>query len=90
MEQARRGPRVATEISAVLIDAAGGEFPVVVIDLSSGGFRVLSDQQLLPGEHVRLRVGRNAEYPAQIEWATRREAGGRFLNRIQLMDGVPL
>ena len=84
-ENARpRSPRVRTSIAAVLVDSDGGELPVEVVDLSSGGFRLRSEEALVSGEHVRLRVSRHGDFAAQIQWVRGGEAGGRFLEGITL------
>ncbi len=69
---------------AVLVDADGGEMPVEVIDLSSGGFRLRVREPLVAGEHFRLRVSRYGDFAAQIQWVRDGEAGGRFLEPITL------
>ena len=74
-----RSPRVHTSITAVLVDSDGGVLPVEIIDISSGGFRLRSDEALVTGEQVRLRVARYGDFPAQIQWVKGQEAGGRFL-----------
>ena len=84
-----RPPRVSTSIPAVLIDGDGGRVPVVVTDLSSGGFRLQTRQALVPGEVVRINVESGQSYPAEIQWASRGEAGGCFLEPVRLVDGIP-
>jgi hypothetical protein len=79
-----RSPRVRTSIPAVLVDSDGGELSVEVTDLSCGGFRLHADEALVAGEHVRLRVARYGDFPAQIQWVNGQEAGGRFLEPIVL------
>ena len=79
-----RPHRVGTSFAAILVDSDGGELSVEVIDLSSGGFRLRTDETLVVGEKVRLRVERYGEFPAQIQWAEGNEAGGRFLEPITL------
>jgi hypothetical protein len=78
-----RSPRVQTSLAAVLVDSDGGELPVEVIDLSSGGFRLRAGEPLVVGEHVRLRV-RCGDFPALIQWVEGNEAGGRFLEPVAL------
>ena len=78
-----RPPRVRTSIAAVLVDANGGELPVEVLDLSSGGFRVRAAWTLVNGARVRLKV-RHDDYPAEIIWVDGHEAGGRFLGPVTL------
>jgi len=80
----QRTPRVRTSIPAVLMDSDGGEIPVEVLDLSSGGFRLRSNETLLTGEQVRLRVSRYGDFSAVIQWVRGNEAGGQFLERITL------
>ena len=80
----RRSPRVETRQSAILIDSEGTEIAVEVIELSSGGFR-LATKELLPlGEKVSIRVSRYGEFPAEIRWSTEDQAGGVFLEPVQL------
>ena len=80
----KRSPRVQTSIAAILVDSDGGELPVEVLDLSSGGFRLRAGEPLVIGEQVRLRVPRYGDFPAQIQWVEGDEAGGRFLERMTL------
>ena len=79
-----RPPRIQTTYNATLIDSDGGELPVVVTDLSSGGFRLRADEALVEGEQVRLRVPRHGDFPAQIQWIRGYEAGGKFLEPVNL------
>jgi len=79
-----RSPRVQTSLAAVLVDSDGGELPVEVIDLSSGGFRLRTTEPLVAGEEVSLRVARYGDFSAQIQWVEGYEAGGRFLEPVSL------
>lgn len=79
-----RSPRVQTAIKAVLVDADGGEHPVEVLDLSSGGFRLRAIDRLQAGDAVQLRVSRYGDFAAQIQWVRGDEAGGRFLEPMTL------
>jgi hypothetical protein len=87
-----RTPRVDARHTAVLIASDGGEMDVVVTDLSSRGFRIEAQENLfigeniMIGEHVRLRVERYGDFPAQIRWALGCEAGGIFLEPMQDLD----
>lgn len=83
-EPEQRTPRVRTSIAAVLIDSDGGELPVEVVDLSSGGFRLRAGEVLVAGERVRLRVERYGDFPAVIRWVRGGEAGGEFLQPVTL------
>ena len=71
-------------LAAVLVDSDGGELPVQIIDLSSGGFRLRAGEQLIAGEEVRLRVPRYGDFRAQLQWVEGNEAGGRFLELVVL------
>ena len=82
-EQPRR-PRVQTSIAATLIDAHGGQLPVEVTDLSSGGFRLHTSWTLAPGSQVQLQVQPHGDFPAEILWVKGHEAGGRFLEPVTL------
>ena len=75
-----RPPRVAAMQMAILIDSDGGELPVTITEISAGGFRLRTDETLVVGEQVRLRVDKFGEYPGQIRWALGYEAGGAFLD----------
>ena len=79
-----RSPRVRTAIAAVLVDSDGGELPVEVTDISSGGFRLRASEALVVGEQVRLRVPRYGDFAGQIQWVEGNEAGGRFLEPVTL------
>ena len=79
-----RSPRIQTSITAVLVDSDGGELPVEVLDLSSGGFRLRCEEVLVIGEQVRLRVARYGDFPAKLQWVRGHEAGGRFLEPVTL------
>ena len=75
----KRATRVETNAPGVLIDSEGVEMPVVVADLSAGGCRIITEAMPAIGEHVRLRVGRIADYPARVRWALGGEAGLEFI-----------
>ena len=77
----QRPPRIQTSIAAVLADENGGELPVEVLDLSSGGFRLRAAWTLTAGAKVCLKV-RHDEYAAEIIWVEGHEAGGRFLDPV--------
>jgi len=80
----RRPPRVQTSQAAVLVDSDGGELPVEITNLSSGGFRLRATERLVIGESVRIRVPRHGDFPAQIQWVEGLEAGGRFAGPVTL------
>jgi PilZ domain len=75
----KRSPRVDLRRPAVLIHSDGTETEVIVLDVSSGGFRLEFKEVPPVGASVRLRVERGHEFPAEIRWAQGTEAGGVFL-----------
>lgn len=78
----KRAPRVDLRRPALLINSDGAQADVVILDVSSGGFRLEVSESPRIGEHVRLRVERGQEFGAQIRWALGTEAGGTFLTPI--------
>jgi len=78
----KRAPRIDLQRSAVLIDSAGVEQPVTVVDVSSGGFKLRVSELPRIGDHVRLRVDGSDEIEAQIRWAVGDQAGGVFLTAV--------
>lgn len=82
----KRAPRVDLRRSAVLINSDGDAMAVIVLDVSSGGFRLQVPESPRIGEMVTLRVEREAEFPAQIRWALGNEAGGVFLTTVNYSD----
>ena len=81
-EQIDRAKRVAMRQPATLVDSAGIAYPSVLIDVSSGGFRVECQQLLRVGEYVVLKSGRNRTLRGQIRWADGHMAGGMFLEPV--------
>ena len=75
----KRAPRVGLRREATLISSEGVETPVIITDVSSGGFRLEVTEMPRIGEHVSLRVDKYDAFPAQIRWALGTEAGGVFL-----------
>ena len=75
----KRAPRVELRRPATLIDSDGVEFDVIVVDISSGGFRLEVTETPRIGDMVKLRVERGQEFAAQIRWALGTDAGGVFL-----------
>lgn len=80
----KRAPRVGSEHEALVVDSAGRLYPVKILDISSTGFKLESDETFRIGEYVGLRVSKYGEFSAQIRWALGREAGGEFLDPIVL------
>lgn len=82
MTRASRSPRIRTAIGATLVDSDGGEIQVEIVDLSGSGFKIRCDGSLTAGERVILRVSRQDDHAAQIQWARGFEAGGKFLEPV--------
>ena len=81
-----RAARVSVSHQAVLVLADGSEHAVTITDVSCGGFHLCTPITLPIGEHVFLRVDRYGDFPAQIRWAFGKEAGGVFLEPVDLPD----
>lgn len=73
-----RDKRINVHLDGELTTEDGVVVKVRVLDLSSTGFRLMADDELLSGEQVTLRVGREESLPAVIRWVIGREAGGSF------------
>ena len=82
----KRAPRIDLRRPAVLINSDGVAIDAIILDVSSGGFRLQVSESPRIGEHVRLKVDRGDEYPAQIRWALGDEAGGVFLSQVNYDD----
>ena len=80
----KRGPRVATDLKAVLLRPSGEEIPAIITDISKDGFKLIAEAQLLIGERVDLRVPKAGDVPAQIRWSLGNKAGGVFLAPLPL------
>lgn len=77
-----RAPRIDLNRPAVLVDSAGIQQAVTVVDVSSGGFKLKVSKLPRIGEHVRLRVEGSAEIQGEVRWAVEDEAGGVFLSPV--------
>lgn len=75
-----RERRVAVALPATLIEADGCAIEVDVLDVSSSGFRVATNAELVIGETVELRMARSHPLRAIICWTRGEEAGGTFLD----------
>ena len=82
--QIKRAPRIDTRQEAIVVDTEGRKYAATVLDLSSGGFRLRSDETFKIGEYVAIRVSGHGDFSAQIRWALGGEAGGVFLDPIAL------
>ena len=79
-----RHPRVSVHCDAVLREADGCELAVVVTDVSRDGFRLMSRCELEVGSEVLLSVSKMAPVRALIRWTRGYEAGGTFLEPVDL------
>lgn len=74
-----RSSRRQTRHQAVLVREDGSENPVIITEVSEGGFRLFVFETPRIGEHVLLRAAGYGDFPAQIRWALGDHAGGAFL-----------
>jgi hypothetical protein len=79
----KRAPRIDIRRPAVLINSDGAESDVVILDVSSGGFRLEVADGPRIGEFVTLKVDRGDAFEAQIRWVLGSEAGGVFLTPVE-------
>jgi hypothetical protein len=75
---ASREKRVDVRKPALLINSDGMEIDILVLDVSSHGFRIELDDQLRVGELVSLKVD-DELIGAEIRWVLGKEAGGTFI-----------
>ncbi|WP_309603318.1 PilZ domain-containing protein [Sphingomonas sp.] len=80
----KRAPRVDTHMRGTVADSDGGEYPVVVTDISREGCRMETDGTLVIGEEIQIRIDRYGVHRAQIRWALGDEAGAVFLDPVML------
>lgn len=78
-----RDKRISVNLAGNLTTEDGVMVSVRVLDLSASGFRLMADDELIVGERVSLRIGREPGLPATIKWVVGREAGGRFLQQAE-------
>ncbi len=57
----------------------GSQVQATLLDLSSGGFRVRTEELLEVGERVTLRMEGEDPMPGEVKWVTGFVAGGVFL-----------
>ncbi|HEU5285823.1 MAG TPA: PilZ domain-containing protein [Sphingomicrobium sp.] len=79
-----RRHRIEVAHDATLVLSDGSEQSVTITDVSTGGFRLQTAETVPIGAHVFLRVPRYGDFPAQIRWALGRDAGGVFLEPVEL------
>lgn len=75
----KRAPRVDLRRPAVLIDSDGVATDVIMLDISSSGFKLEIAETPRIGEFVTLRSPKSQDMQAQIRWALGDQAGGVFL-----------
>jgi len=81
-----RERRVAVSMPGTLIEADGCAIAVEVLDVSSSGFRITTNAELVVGEEVQLELARSAPLRATILWTRGRECGGAFLDPVEALD----
>jgi hypothetical protein len=74
------------QFEAVLHEADGCQIRVQVLDVSSSGFRIHSNAELVTEEEVMLQIARSSPLRAKICWTRGREAGGIFLDPAESLD----
>lgn len=79
-----RAPRVTVRCDAVLTEADGCEIDVVIVEVSSNGFKLQSREELVAGEVVMLKMQKQPPMRAWILWVRGLEAGGCFLDPVAL------
>jgi hypothetical protein len=72
-----RDPRVETELT-VRVHCQAGEIDARILNLSSDGFRLHSENPLQPGWVVTLEAAKHFPVKALICWACGHDAGGVF------------
>jgi hypothetical protein len=75
-----RKRRINVRFEAILIEPDGCEIRVQVLDVSSSGFRIQTNAELVVDEQVMLQIPRSRPMRAQICWTRGQEAGGIFLD----------
>ena len=84
--QIKRAARLKIFHDAVLVDSAGQQYAVTVLDISATGFRARSEETLRIGEYLALRLAKYGDFQAQSRWSGGNEAGGMFLNPVVLPE----
>ena len=82
----KRAPRTDLRRPAVLIDSRGVATEVLVLDVSSAGFKLELSKLPRIGEVATLRVDGSSDLKCQIRWAIGEQAGGVFLDPIDYSD----
>ena len=74
----KREKRIDVQYRGKVVDSEGVSCDVRVLDLSTNGCRVQSEDTLMINERVHLTVGRSGDYPAVVRWSLGGEAGLQF------------
>jgi len=81
----QREPRVAVHCACAVIEADGSEVPATLVNISSKGFGLVSESELVADEARRLRIHKSIEHRVRLIWTRGREGGGRFLDEAALV-----
>lgn len=81
-----RERRINVQFEAILQESDGCQIRVQVLDVSSSGFRIHSNAELVIDEEVMLQISRSRPLRAKICWTRGREAGGIFLDPAESLD----
>ena len=77
--------RIHVCFEAVLVEPDGCKIDVEVLDVSSSGFRVRTNAELVLDDEITLHLARSQPLRAKICWSRGHEAGGIFLDPAQEM-----
>ena len=81
-----RAARIPSNNEAILVTGEGDDIPVMIADVSAGGFRLVTSETLYDGENifvgeeVTVQPARGDKIRARIMWAHGCEAGCVFLD----------
>jgi hypothetical protein len=78
-----RERRINVQFEAILIESDGCHVRIQVLDVSSSGFRIQSNAELVVDDEVMLQISRSRPLRAKICWTRGREAGGIFLDPVE-------
>lgn len=81
-----RQRRINVRFEATLIEEDGCRIPVEVLDVSSSGFRIETNAELVVEAEVMLQIPRSEAMRAKICWTRGTEAGGIFLDPAQNLE----
>ena len=79
-----REVRISVRCDAMLTEPDGCQLAILITDISREGFRLESRAQLVVGEEVTITVGKTDPARARILWTRGHEAGGVFLDPVDL------